>query len=273
MDVLGYGLAGRTMAGLDIGKRVHWSEPLRNLKTESQSLKLFFPMTSRCLIRCLLCLIMGVLMAAPSNGNLSFASPHETIIGIQPLNDLQGRSPHSLVPDPFRPLLTSQELEVYLGQLEGTPPPWKELSSPNMTRQSERLFQFNRHRDKVRENQLQLLQQPIAFVWTGELRRYDDEYKGFRIALGPEIIHTSWGMVRFKPRDIPDYMIATIAPSEMNDSMPEGFKAPGSGDIGILFMGTLVESESIMYAFSHDGDHEGMILPVVNITAIKYFTK
>ena len=217
--------------------------------------------------------MMGVFIAAPSKENLSFASPHGAIIGIQPLHDLQGHSPHSLIPDPFRPLLTSQELEVYLGQLEGTPPPWKELSSPDMAEQSERLFHFNRHRDAVRESQLQLRQQPIAFIWTGELRHYDNEHKGFRIALGPEIINIAWGMVRFKPRDIPDFMIATISRSEMKASMTEGVNAPGSGNIGILFMGTLVESESIIYAFSHDGDHEGMILPVVNITAIKYFTK
>ena len=215
---------------------------------------------------------VGCLSLAFGYGSATLASPQKTIIGIQPLQALQGQAPHSLVPPHIRPLLTSQEIEEYLSQLEGSRPPWDQLSSHDMTEQSDRLFQFNRDRDQTREHKLQLLQQPIAFIWEGELRVYDEEYQGFRVALGPAIIKTLWGLVRFKPRDIPDFMIATIS-SEKKGTIPGANDSSRPKDIGILFMGTMVESESIMYAFSHDGNHEGMILPFVNITAVQYYLK
>ena len=141
-----------------------------------------------------------------------------------------------------------------------------------MTEQSQRLFQFNRQRDEIRENHPALLEQPIAFVWSGELRHFHEEHQGYTIALGPDIIHTAWGLVRFKPRDIPDNMMARI-PTDGKDEILDKLGSPKTKEIGVLFIGTLTESESIMYAFSHDGDHEGMILPVVNITALKYYLK
>ena len=202
----------------------------------------------------------------------ALANPPKTILGITPLQDLHGKTPHSLIPAHIRPLLTPQELEQYLVQLEGTPPLWESLSSHDMMEQSDRLFAFNRERDEVREDKLQLRQHPIAFVWSGELRHYNEEHHGYHISLGPEIIPTSWGLVRFKPQDIPDFMIATIS-HETTARPLKDLGRTGPQDIGILFMGTLVESEAIMYAFSHDGDQEGMILPVVNITAVTYFLK
>lgn len=213
--------------------------------------------------------IVCLLGALPS---VSHASNNESTIGIQSLQDLHGRPPSTLVSLPYHPLLTAQELEGYLSQLEGTIPPWHQLSSQDINKQSERLLQFNRQRDEQREQKHSIAHQPIAFVWAGELREYNEEYQGFQIALGPEIMPTAWGLVRFKPRDIPNFMIATVSP-EQKASILNNSQAPASKDIGILFMGTLVEGESIMYAFSHDGDHEGMILPVVNITAIQYFIK
>lgn len=214
----------------------------------------------------------GILILAANMANISFASSSETSIGIQPLQDLKGNSPHSIVPASIRPLITAPELEIYLRQLEGTPPPWDQLSSHDMTEQSERLFQFNRNRDEIRENNLDILQQPIAFVWGGELRHFNEEHQGYTIALGPEIIHTEWGLVRFKPRDIPNNMMARI-PAEMKSEVFHKANSPATKEIGVLFIGTLTESESVIYAFSHDGDHDGMILPVVNITELRYYLK
>lgn len=206
--------------------------------------------------------VMGVLPAAAGNGTL----------GGQPLQLLKGNSPHSLVPSSIRPLLTAPELETYLRELEGQPPPWDQLASHDMTEQSERLFQFNRHRDAIRENHPALLQQSVAFVWSGELRHFHEEQQGYTIALGPDIIQTDWGLVRFKPRDIPENMMAGI-PADGKEEILETLNSRKTREIGILFIGRLTESESIMYAFSHDGDHAGMILPFVNITDLKYFLK
>ncbi|MGE0472850.1 MAG: hypothetical protein AB7P17_04385 [Nitrospirales bacterium] len=221
---------------------------------------------------CILIAIFGFMILSPNMTNATFGFTSDKSIGIQPLQDLKGASLSSIVPASSRPLLTAPELEAYLRQLEGTQPPWDQLSSHDMTEQSERLFQFNRSRDEIREHKHALLQQPIAFVWGGELRQFHEEHQGYTVALGPEIIHTAWGLIRFKPRDIPDNMMAKIPP-ERKAAILDKLDNLETKEIGVLFMGTLVESESIMYAFSHDGDHEGMILPVVNITALKYYLK
>lgn len=221
---------------------------------------------------CLLMMAWGVLVLMVHSESVPPAAASDQNIGSQPLLALKGNSLHSLIPSSVRPLLTTPELETYLRELEGQPPPWDQLSSHDMTEQSERLFQFNRHRDEIRENHPALLEQPIAFVWSGELRHFHEEHQGYTIALGPEIIPTAWGLVRFKPRDIPDNMIARI-PTDGKDEILDKLGSLKTTEIGVLFIGTLTESESIMYAFSHDGDHEGMILPFVNITALKYYLK
>jgi hypothetical protein len=41
--------------------------------------------------------------------------------------------------------------------------------------------------------------------------------------------------------------------------------------IGVLFFGTLVADESLIYGFSHDQEGDGMILPVVQIEDVRYF--
>ena len=221
---------------------------------------------------CLLVMAWGILVLFLNSESVPPAAASDKNIGSQPLQALKGNSPHSLVPSSVRPLLTTPELETYLRELEGQPPPWNQLSSHDMTEQSQRLFQFNRQRDEIRENHPALLEQPIAFVWSGELRHFHEEHQGYTIALGPDIIHTAWGLVRFKPRDIPDNMMARI-PTDGKDEILDKLGSPKTKEIGVLFIGSLTESESIMYAFSHDGDHEGMILPVVNIIALKYYLK
>lgn len=264
-------MAERTMAGL---RRGPFRDPhLYPYRIGATSFPYPFWIPLRYIIVSGLVTVVFGIMPLPSNmADSSFASPSETGIGLQPLEDLKGHSPRSILPPTIRPLLTALELEIYLRQLEGTPPQWDQLSSHDMTEQSERLFQFNRSRDEIRENKLDVLQQPIAFVWGGELRKFNEEHQGYTIALGPEIIHTAWGLVRFKPRDIPNNMMARI-PTERKAETLEKLGNQESKEIGVLFIGTLTESESIMYAFSHDGDHAGMILPVVNITDLRYYLK
>ena len=43
-------------------------------------------------------------------------------------------------------------------------------------------------------------------------------------------------------------------------------------EIRVLFIGTLVQWESIIYAFSHDGLEQGMIMPVVQIDDVHYLS-
>lgn len=190
--------------------------------------------------------------------------------GIQPLIQLEEQTLHQLIPRNIRPLLLPEEQEAFLQELEGHPPDWPTLQSPDHTDQSERLFQLNRARDEARLIHKNILQQPIAFLWSGFLRQYRPEYKGFSVALGPELTSTSWGIVRFKPMGLPDHLVAI--PSL--ESAKQFRLQQQNGEqiaIGVLFFGTLVADESLIYSFSHDQKEDGMILPVVQIEDVRYF--
>lgn len=192
--------------------------------------------------------------------------------GIQPLIPLESQSLHQLIPRNVRPLLLPEEQEQFLQELEGHPPDWPALQSLDHTEQSERLFQLNRARDENRLIHKNILQQPIAFLWSGFLRTYMPEYQGFSVALGPELTSTSWGIVRFKPMGLSDYLVAV--PSL--ESVKQFRLQQQNGEqiaIGVLFFGILVADESLIYSFSHDQKGDGMILPVVQIEEVRYFLK
>jgi hypothetical protein len=190
--------------------------------------------------------------------------------GIQPLIQLEHRPLYQLIPLNIRPLLLPQEQEQFLQELEGLPPDWHTLQNLDHTEQSERLFQLNRERDEARLVHKNILQQPIAFLWSGILRQYLPEYQGFSVALGPELTYTSWGIVRFKPMGLPDYLVAIPSLESAGQLLVRQQKGEQI-EIGIIFIGTLVTDESLIYGFSHDGREEGMILPVVQIQDIRYF--
>ena len=192
--------------------------------------------------------------------------------GIQPLLELDGQDIHSLIPKKVHPLILSQEIEQYLQKLEDTPPDWTKLRHHDITEQSERLFQINRARDAARLAKDLLRQQPVAFVWAGLLRQYVPKFNGFSLALGPELIQTSWGIIRFKPIDLPDYLVAIPSMDLLNQLLVRQ-KDGEQIDIIVLCIGTLIADESLIYGFSHDGDQRGMILPVVSVQKIMYLFK
>lgn len=192
--------------------------------------------------------------------------------GIQPLLELSGQPLHVLVPESTRPLIFVKEMEQFLQKLEGRPPDWTQLHHFDITEQSERLFRLNRHRDEARTAQNSLLQQPIAFLWAGFLRQYLPEYQGFSLALGPVLTPTSWGIIRFKPIGLPDYLVAIPSPAFRKQLLTRQQQGEQI-EIMVLFIGTLTPNESLIYAFSHDGHEDGMILPVVSIQNIMYILK
>jgi hypothetical protein len=283
MDVLGYGLAGRTMAHIVWGKghfRKHASyrtharnNGYRVLSFSSNNISLrkrtLVKRSQTPLLFCLLGLInIGVVLQSPelASGQPPMAN------GIQSLIQLERQPLHQLIPMNIRPLLLPQEQEHFLQELEGVPPDWHTLQNPDQAEQSERLFQLNRQRDEARLVHKNLLQQPIAFLWSGVLRQYLPEYQGFSVALGPELTSTSWGIVRFKPRGLPDYLVA-VPSLESARNLLARQQHGEQIEIGVLFIGTLITDESLIYGFSHDGNKEGMILPVVQIQGVKYFIK
>jgi len=192
--------------------------------------------------------------------------------GIQPLLELDGQSIHDLIPASIQPLILSREIEQFLQKLESVPPHWTQLRHSDITQQSEHLFQFNRERDKARAAKHAILKQPIAFLWAGILRHYLPEYQGFSIALGPELTTTSWGTIRFKPIDLPDYLVA-VPGIDLRKELLVRQKHGEQIEIMVLCIGALVPNESLIYGFSHDGHQEGMILPVVSVQNILYILK
>lgn len=247
MDVLGHGLAGRTMA--------HMKHRHKYLL----SLSLFFGLWS-------------IFQAHDS----AHASATPKVNGIQPLIPLEARTLHEalheMIPKKVRPLLLPQELEHFLQELEGGPPDWAALQDKDHTQQSEHLFQLNRSRDEARGIHKDLLQQPLAFVWSGMLRKYLPEYQGFSVALGPEFTTTSWGVVRFKPMGLPDYLVAIPSP-EVKGQLLMQQKQGKQIDIIVVWIGRLAPEESLIYDFSHEEEGEGMVMPVVLIQDVKYFLK
>jgi hypothetical protein len=211
-------------------------------------------------------LFVGLCAPAPANGQPSKAN------GIQPLIQLERHlTPHQLIPQHIRPLLLPHEQEQFLQELEGIPPDWTSLQNPDHTTQSERLYQLNRERDKIRLAHTDMLQQPIAFLWSGILRHYLSDFEGFSVALGPELTSTSWGIVRFKPVGLPDYLVA-IPARELSRQILTRQETGQQIEIGVLFWGTLTTDESLIYDFSHDDkENTGMILPVVHIEGVRYF--
>ncbi len=214
-------------------------------------------------------LFLFLLFGNPFHGLSNVYGQTDTLPGIQPLLELAGQSIQALLPASLRPLVDVKEMEAFLQELEGMPPDWTQLRHSDLTEQSKRLFQLNRQRDKTRMDQHSLLHQPVAFLWSGTLRQFLPEYQGFSLALGPERTPTSWGIIRFKPRELPDYLIAVPSPA-LRHKLLARQQAGEHIEIIVVFIGTLIPDESLIYAFSHDGHQEGMILPVVFIQNVMY---
>ncbi len=192
--------------------------------------------------------------------------------GIQPLIELERQTLHDLISLPIQALFFPHEMEHFLQKLEGAPPDWTQLRHTDITEQSTRLFNWNRQQDSARTDKNGLLQQPVAFLWTGLLRHYLPEFQGFSVALGPEYTNTSWGIIRFKPANLPDYLVA-VPSGDLRKQLLARQKHGEEIEITVLCIGSLISEESLIYGFSHDGHHEGMILPVVALRSLKYILK
>ena len=188
--------------------------------------------------------------------------------GIQPLESL----PHDralFTGEPIHTLLTAADQERFLNELEKQPPDWNQLHDPPGEELGTRLFDFNRRRDALRKEH-PLMRQRVAFWWSGVLGEYREAHRGFSVVMGPEFTQTTWGLVRFKPLQLPHEMVAVPSADRLptlRDCRVEGEPV----EIGILFTGTLIPWESIIYAFSHDGEKQGLIMPVVQVDGVRYF--
>ena len=113
------------------------------------------------------------------------------------------------------------------------------------------------------------LQWMVVFLWSGELSRYRSNDGWVRLAIGPIFTPTKWGVVRFKPEEVPSNLVVIPDPGT-RDVLRRQLDAGQKIDIDIVMVGRLVPDESLVYDFSHDEAGVGVIMPVVRIERVEY---
>ncbi len=196
------------------------------------------------------------------------AAQAESELGVQPLHREFSAALASLPPQ-TQLLLKSESIERFLTALDGHPPDWPTVygQGHHGPGHDERLFALNRERDAGRVGK-DALHWMIAFVWLGELSRFDQEAGGFHVALGPKFTRTGWGDVRFKHEDLPATLIALAGgkTTDLRTRQQQGERI----EIEVLMAGRLIEEESLVYDFSHEAEGQGLIMPVVRIEALAF---
>jgi hypothetical protein len=176
----------------------------------------------------------------------------------------------AILPPDTHLLIETSSIEGFLDELDANPPDWATVygHGHHDPGHDDRLFSLNRERDALREGK-PALQWRLAFVWPGELSRFDPASGGFSVAVGPKFNPTRWGIVRFKPEDLPGNLLAIPDMSTRGRLLREREKNRPI-DIAVVMTGRLVPQESIVYDFSHDEEGVGLIMPVVRIERIDY---
>ena len=174
----------------------------------------------------------------------------------------------SLLPTDTLLLQEPAAIEQFLEALDGSPPDWAALRGSHEARHDERLFALNRDRDRLRAGRAALTQR-ITFLWDGVLSSYVPEKGGFLVAIGPEVISTRWGLVRFKPESLLDELLA-VPPSGLTDSLQVRVSRGETIKMVVAMTGRLVPDEALIYDFAHEDPGQGMIMPMVRVDRIDY---
>ena len=160
-------------------------------------------------------------------------------------------------------------IEKFFEALDEAPPDWAELHGSHGGRHEEHLFALNRERDLSRAGRPALSQQ-ITFIWEGVLSNYVSEKGGFLVAIGPEVIATGWGQVRFKPESLPSELLA-VPPPDLKESLRARVARGENIKVLVAMTGRLVSNEALIYDFAHEDPSQGMIMPTVRVERIDYF--
>jgi hypothetical protein len=200
----------------------------------------------------------------------SFASASaETPIHVRALVIADASDLPTLLPQDSHLLIQPEPIEALLVDLEGTIPDWTFVygqghHDPGF---DERLFQLNRSRDEQRHDKAALGWR-VTFIWTGQLSQFDPDRCGFPVAVGPEFIQTRWGMVRFKPADLPN-MTAGADPS-LQERLISRIENGEAIAVKVAMTGHLIPEESVIYDFSHEEEGQALIMPVVQVEQVDY---
>jgi hypothetical protein len=174
----------------------------------------------------------------------------------------------SILPSGTQLLHDPVSIEKFLDAMDGSPPRWADLHGPHGSHTDERLFALNRERDRRRVGQEGLTQR-ITFLWQGRLSSYHPDRGGFLVAIGPEVIPTKWGLVRFKVEGLPAELVA-VPPPASRDSLRAMVARDEGITVIVAMTGRLVPEESILYDFAHENPGQGMVMPVVRVERIDY---
>jgi hypothetical protein len=177
----------------------------------------------------------------------------------------------AILPEGTRLLDDADVIERFLEALDGTPPNWKEVYGYDGVGHDERLFALNRERDRLREGN-DGLRSRLTFLWSGELSTYDSEKVGFHVAIGPKLILTQWGLVRFKPENMPSNLVA-VPPPKLAEQLRIRVSKGERIEVDVAITGWLLLDESIIYDFAHDEPGQGMVMPVVRAERVDYILK
>ena len=174
----------------------------------------------------------------------------------------------SLLPKDTHILHDPVAIEKYLEALDGSPPNWVELHGKDGARHDEMLFALNRARDRLRAGR-PALSERITFLWDGVLSTYLQENASFLVAIGPEVIATRWGLVRFKPATLPAELLA-VPPPDFRESLQARVARGENVKVIVAMTGRLVPDEALIYDFAHDEPGQGMVMPMVRVERIDY---
>jgi len=194
----------------------------------------------------------------------------EDAIGARPLLTIAHKDLVSILPPDCRILIDPHSIEQFLDALDGNPPDWGLVYGRGHQdpAHDERLFTLNRERDAKRAGK-EALQWTVVFLWSADLSRYDPTTGGFSLAIGPIFTPTRWGVVRFKPEEVPSNLVVIPNPST-RDVLRRQLEAGRKIGIEIAMVGRLIPDESLVYDFSHDEEGVGIIMPVVRIERVEY---
>jgi hypothetical protein len=183
---------------------------------------------------------------------------------------LSEKSLLSALPENTRLLLETSAIERFLIELDGNPPDWAAVygGGHHDPGHDAQLFALNRERDAKREGK-PALSWIITFAWAGALSPYDDETGGFSVALGPKFMTTRWGIVRFKPEEVPGNLVV-VAGAGQREVLQRAIEEQRRLDIEVVMTGQLIPEESLVYDFSHEEEGRGLIMPVVRIQRVDF---
>jgi hypothetical protein len=160
------------------------------------------------------------------------------------------------------------EIEKFLEELDGAPPDWPEIHGNHEHPDDESLFALNRERDRLRAGR-PALSQRITFLWEGLLSSYVPDQCGFLVAVGPEMIDTNWGMVRFKPETLPAELIAVPVP-RVRKFLQTKLARGENLRLVVAMTGRVVPNEALIYDLAHEDPNQGMIMPMVRVERIDF---